>query len=88
LVELTSASEIKRCVTDRKGRFRFEELRPGKWTVRMRRDNLPEYHYFEKDTFEFQLKPGEEKEILVKAVPKKRSIRIIEQGGILLEEKK
>jgi len=88
LVELTSASEIKRCVTDRKGRFRFEELRPGKWTVRMRRDNLPEYHYFEKDTFEFELKPGEEKEILVKAVPKKRSIRIIEQGGILLEEKK
>jgi len=88
LVELTSGSETRRCVADRKGRFRFEELCPGKWTLKCYQGNLPEYHYFEKDTFAIELNPGEEKEIVVKALPKKRSIRIIEEGGILLEEEK
>ncbi len=88
LVEITNGSEIKRRVTDGKGRFRFEELRPGKWTLKIYDDNLPEYHYFEEDTFEFELKPGEEKEALVRVLPKKRLIRLIDEGGTLVEEEK
>ncbi len=88
LLEITNGSEIKRRVTNKTGRFRFEEVRPGEWTLKIYDTNLPEHHYFEKDTFKLELKPGEKKEILVKVLPKERSIRIIEKGGILLEEDK
>ncbi|MEW5768090.1 MAG: carboxypeptidase regulatory-like domain-containing protein [bacterium] len=83
VVELANGSEIKRRLTDRRGRFEFEELRPDKWTLKIYDNNLPEYHYLEKDTFEFELKPGQEEEILVKVLPKKRRIQIIEEGGTL-----
>lgn len=88
LVELTNGPEIKRRPTNGEGRFEFEELRPGKWTLKIYGHNLPQYHYLEKDTFEFELKPGGEEEVLVKVLPRKRRIHIIEEGGILLEEEK
>lgn len=83
VVELAKGSEIKFRVTDRRGCFEFEELRPGKWTLKIYDNNLPKYHYLEKDTFEFELKPGQKEEVLVKVLPKKRRIRIIEEGGTL-----
>lgn len=88
LVELTNGPEIKRRLTNGEGRFEFEELRPGKWTLKIYDHNLPQYHYLEKDTFEFELKPGGEEEVLVKVLPRKRRIHIIEEGGTLLEEEK
>lgn len=88
LVELTNGSEMKRCVADKKGYFRFEELRPGKWTLKVYHANLPEYHYLEKDTFVVESEPGGRKEVLVRVLPKKRPIRIIEEGGALLEEER
>jgi hypothetical protein len=87
LVELINGSEPKHRFTDEKGRFNFEELHPGKWTLKVHDHGLPEYHYLEKDTFEFELKPGEKAEVLVKVLPKKRRIRIIEEGGTILEER-
>ena len=77
-----------RRLTNREGRFEFEEVRPREWTLKIYEDNLPKYHYFERDTFNFELKPGERKEILVKVLQKKRPINIIEEGEILLEEEK
>jgi outer membrane protein OmpA-like peptidoglycan-associated protein len=43
--------------------------------------DLPDNHYLEKNSFEFNLKPGEKSEILVKILPKIRQIRILEEGG-------
>lgn len=88
LVELTNGSEIKRCVADKKGYFRFEEIRPGKWTLKVYKANLPEYHYLEEDIFIVELKPGGRKEVLVRVLPKKRPIRIIEEGATSLREEK
>ncbi len=88
VVELRDTSEIRRTVTDKQGRFKFEELRPGTWILKIYSDNLPEYHYLEKDTFELQLKPGQRKEICAKVLPKKRHIRIITEPQTLLEEQK
>ena len=88
LVELSNGSEVKRRVTNEKGYFGFEELRPGKWVLKIFDSNLPEYHYLEKNTFEFELGPGEEKEIFANVLPKKRRIHIIEDGGTLLEEER
>lgn len=86
LVEITNGSEIKRRVTDGKGYFSFEELRPGKWILKIYDDNLPGYHYLEKDIFEFELKPADKEEVIVKVLPKERPIHIIEEGGTLEEE--
>jgi hypothetical protein len=86
LLEFKSKQETWRVLTDRKGRFRFDDLRPGQWTLTVRADNMPQYHYLEKDSFEIELTPGEKKKMLIKVLPKKRTIQIIEQGEILIEE--
>jgi len=86
IVELRNSSEVRRAVTDNQGRFEFEEVRPGKWTLKIYTDNLPEYHYLEKDTFELELKPGQRVEISAKVLPRKRRIRIIGEPQTLLEE--
>lgn len=86
LLEFKSKLEIWRVLTDRKGRFSFDDVRPGQWTLAVHADNLPEYHYFEKDTFEIELAPGEKKEMPIRALPIKRTIRIIEECEILIEE--
>jgi len=86
IVELRNSSEVRRAVTDNQGRFEFEEVRPGKWTLKIYSDNLPEYHYLEKDGFELELKPGQRKEIYAKVLPQKRRIRIMTEPQTLLEE--
>ena len=86
LVGLQSESEIHRRVTDRKGQFLFEDLRPGNWTLTVYENNLPKYHYPEQTTFEFHLKPGSEEELLVKILPQMRSINIIDAGELIIEE--
>jgi len=87
LVECRRESETHRRVTDREGYFRFEKIRPGRWTLKVYDGNLPEYHYFEKGTFEMELQPGEQRIVAVKVLPKKRPIQMIEDGGVLLEER-
>jgi len=86
IVELRNSSEVRRTVTDNQGRFEFEEMRPGKWTLKIYDDNLPEYHYLEKNTFEIELAPGEKKEMLIRVLPRKRTIQVIEEGETLIEE--
>lgn len=87
LVEVKdNAGEVKRRVTDTEGRFEFEELRPGEWTLKAYDTNLPEYHYFEKDVFELALESGEKNGVLIKVLPQKRTIRIIKEGGVLEEK--
>ena len=88
IVELKNSSEVKRTVTDRQGEFCFAELRPEGWILKIYGDNLPQYHYLEKDTFQLELKPGQETEISAKVLPKERHIRIIAQPQTLLEEER
>jgi hypothetical protein len=47
LLEFKSELEIWRMLTDRKGRFSFDDVRPGQWTLAVYADNLPEYHYLD-----------------------------------------
>jgi hypothetical protein len=87
LVELTNGS-FNRRFTDRKGYFTFDQLTPGTYTLKVHSNNLPSYHYLAAETFEFELLPGEEKEIEIKVLPKKRKIHIIDEGDTLVEEEK
>ena len=82
LVEITKGEEGLRQLTDEKGGFSFEDIRPGKWTLKIYDYDLPPHHYLEKEELRVELKPGEEKEVTVKVLPRLRPIQIIEEGEI------
>lgn len=86
-VEISDGEEVLRRVTDEKGKFSFEEIRPGKWTLKIDPRNLPPHHYLEKEEFQIELKPGQQKEITVRVLPRARPIQIIDQGKIESENK-
>jgi hypothetical protein len=83
LIELANSSETVRRFTDRKGRFFFEDVRPGTWTLKVAGGELPEHHYLEKDSLVLDLKAGDRQEIVVRILPQNRPIQIIETGGVV-----
>jgi len=82
LVEITNQDEVLRQPTDPKGRFSFDDIRPGEWRVKVYDYGLPPHHYLEEDEFQIQLKPGEKKEVTVRVLPRLRPIQIIDEGQI------
>lgn len=82
LVELTDGKEVLRQVTDRDGEVSFENLRPGKWTLRVYENNVPEHHAIETPEIEIDVGPGQSHEALVRILPKRRPIRLIDEGNI------
>ena len=87
LVEVSCEDEVLRQHTDQKGKFSFEDLRPGKWTLRTYDRDLPAYHYLENEQFRFDLKPGEEEDIIVRVLPRLRPIQIIDEGPLSQEKR-
>jgi hypothetical protein len=79
VVELKSESETLYRIADNKGRFEFEELRPGKWILTINEESLPEYHYMIDKNQAYELKPGECREVSIHVVQKKRHIQIVEE---------
>jgi len=85
LLEMRRDSEIRRCLSDKKGYFVFSDLRPGEWTFKILNIDLPRHHYVEEYGGEFELKPGKEKEISLRVLPKKRAITMIEETTKILK---
>jgi uncharacterized protein (DUF2141 family) len=77
LVEVTRDDEFFRQMTDADGKFSFAGLRPGNWVVKVYKDNLPLYHYLEKERFVIEVHGSEEKVIAVKVVPRIRKIQMV-----------
>jgi len=82
LVELANGQEVLRRVTDHKGQFVFESLRPGSWRLKVYDHNLPAYHYLETSEQDLTLEPGQSIEITLRVLPKARQIRFIDEGVI------
>ena len=88
IVELVGADgEIFHARTDEEGRFAFEGLRPGKVSVSVLPDTLPEFHVFEQGTFELDLTPGSRREVEFKVFPVVRPIQIITAGEVTIIKK-
>lgn len=87
-VELRGEGDVFKQVTDGQGRFLFEGLRPGHYILKVYDDDLPEFHVFEQDTFEFDLKPLGKEEITIRVVPVSRPIQIIDQDEVKIKKKK
>ncbi len=82
LVELTDGREVLRQVTDTDGTVSFDNLRPGKWTLKIHENNLPAHHVVETPETVLVVEPGQAREVLVRILPAKRSIRFIDGGTI------
>jgi hypothetical protein len=86
-IELRGEGDVLEQATDAQGRFVFEGLRPGHYVLRVYDDDLPEFHVFEHDTFEFDLKPASKEEIMIRVVPVSRPIQIIDMGEVRIKKK-
>ncbi|MBI2298716.1 MAG: hypothetical protein HYU66_07160 [Armatimonadetes bacterium] len=82
LIEMTSASEVARRVSDPKGGFLFDGLRPGAWHLKVYEQGLPDYYYLEIPDQDLSLEAGQSAEVVLSALPKARRIEWIDEGAI------
>ncbi|HMK39093.1 MAG TPA: hypothetical protein VK569_07110, partial [Bacteroidota bacterium] len=66
-------------------RFQFADLRPGDWILRVSGENLPEYHYLERDSVQLSVIPGERSQIALRVLPRRRKVQILQEGNIRRE---
>jgi hypothetical protein len=85
LVELSNGDECLQQRTDEKGRFFFNDLRPGTWRLKISSRDLPLHHYLEKADFEIKLAHGGKVEIAASVLPRPRSIQLLQGGKIVAE---
>lgn len=88
MVELSNGEERKRTYTDAAGRFSFPELRPGAWVLALPAGEIPEYSDMESNNVALDLSPGQEANAVLTVIPRKRTIRMIEEGTVEEEESK
>jgi len=80
-VSLSMKNEIHRRVTDSRGTFLMEDIRPGVWLLRVTGGNIPDYHTIEPDSMLVDLLPGGKLHVNVRIHPEKRTIQILQQGA-------
>ncbi|MBU4317754.1 MAG: hypothetical protein KKF30_10830 [Proteobacteria bacterium] len=86
LIELTQGEKTIRRLSDKKGRFSFDALVPGKYQVAIKAANIPDHHRFENDHFEMELSMGEKKEMEIKVLPVKRTMKMLPSAPLVIEE--
>ena len=83
LVEVRNGNEVLRQVTNQQGRFSFDDLRPGVWTVKFYPENLTNGFCLDMEEYQLDLRPGEGKEITGNILKRPRQIPIIDEGKII-----
>jgi hypothetical protein len=82
LVELARPGETRRTVTGADGRFLFEKLPPGTWTLKVYERNLPESHRLEQAEQTVTIAAGARAVATVRVLPRPRAIRFIDEGRV------
>lgn len=80
--EMRRGDDVLRRVSDRNGRLRFSDLPPGRWTLSFDQATA-EDRRLETTTIEFDVKAGAAIDSTVRLLPRRRSIRIVQEGGVL-----
>jgi hypothetical protein len=76
IVELSDGSEIHRKLTGATGDFGFEEVRPGKYSLRIVEENLTSYSMVDPKTFYIELTGGERRVVEFRVLQEQRRIKI------------
>lgn len=82
LLVLSAGDEVHRRSTDAAGRFEVADLRPGRWTLRVERADLPPHHRLERDSVVLDVAGGSAHEVLLRVLPRFRPVRIIAGGEV------
>lgn len=82
VVAASGTSGRFRTTTDASGRFTFQHLPPGNWTLSVEAADLPRHHAFERSELEVEMKPGDDLEVEFRARPDEREIRVIERETV------
>ncbi|WP_420456200.1 hypothetical protein [Rubrivirga sp.] len=85
VLEMTGPGGRLRAVSDRQGRFAFEGVPPGDWTLRVLHAELPAHHAVERESYAVTLGPGEQGRLEIGVAPRQRRIRLLESGTVLSE---
>jgi cell division protein FtsN len=85
ILELTNGAEVQRRITDAQGRFLFADLRPGRWMLRVAGGDVSAQHYVERESLELDVQPGSEQQVTLRILPRRRTLRIIQEGAVVQE---
>ncbi len=80
--DLRQGNELLRRVSDRNGRLRFGDLPPGRWLLTVD-PSTAEDRRLETMSMELYVVAGAQIDTTVRLLPRRRSIRIIQEGGVL-----
>ena len=86
VVELKTEFETYRITTDKDGYFSFPLVRPGEVVFRIYANTVPSGYQAAQSSYEYDLLPGEEREIDLVLQPKKKNI-IFKQSGTTISVK-
>lgn len=75
MIEAKNEGEVFRIFTTEDGKFSFEGLRPGSWTVKVYEHNIPKEYELVTDLFNLDLTSGDTKYAEVKIKEKRRRIK-------------
>ncbi|MDD2613042.1 MAG: hypothetical protein PHR38_09665, partial [Bacteroidales bacterium] len=75
IIEASNSKETYRVLSGRDGSFRFEDLRPGNWQVKVYTNGIPQGYLLVNDQFKLDLLPGQEEKLDVIIQKKIRQIK-------------
>ena len=75
MIEAKKDGEVFRIFTTEDGKFSFEGLRPGQWTIKVYHNGIPNEYELVTDLFNLSLVPGKSEHVEVKIKEKRRRIK-------------
>ncbi len=75
IIEAKNTNEVFRVFSNKEGTFRFDDLRPGSWLVKVYKSGIPKGYQLQNDQFQIELAPGQNKQCKVKIKKISRKIR-------------
>ncbi|MEM1269550.1 MAG: hypothetical protein AAGI08_05820 [Bacteroidota bacterium] len=81
LIEINNADFVQRQYSDPDGRFTFNELPPGTYTLTVRSYRAPANHAYTDPPTIITVSPGQTSEAELRILPTTRQIRMLDSGG-------
>ena len=75
LIEAKKGDELFRIFTKEDGKFSFESLRPGEWTIKVYKNGIPDEYELVTEVFNINLEPGQTQNLEVKLKEIRRKIK-------------
>ncbi|MFW6029456.1 MAG: hypothetical protein ACOCRO_04300, partial [Halanaerobiales bacterium] len=70
IVLLYNKDESYKSISNQDGEFKFNNIRPGKWSIKVLNSELLLEHYIEEEEYIIEIESSENKDIIIKAIPK------------------